>query len=297
MRVLITGGTGFIGRAAVRRLTAGGHECLVVTRDPGRAARIGLPPGTTFLSDIAQSPVVDAVVLLAGESVAGLWTQRKRAAILSSRVEGTRRAVEWMRAASQPPSVLVSASAVGYYGHCPGKVLDESSAPDPAVGFRSRVCIAWEAEARRAEEIGVRTVVPRFGVVLGPDGGMLADLLRLHRLRFSFVLGNQDAVVPWVAINDVAALIEFALGNSSLHGPVNVVAPVRTTQEAFTRAIARAVGSRVLGRLPAWLLRAAVGDLSSAVLDDQHVVPGVLSAIDFGFAETDIGGYLNRAIS
>jgi len=296
MKALITGGTGFIGRALVRRLTADGHACTVVSRDPARAATLGLPPGTAFLSDVAASPPVDAVVLLAGESAAGLWTKRKRAAIIASRVEATRRVVEWMRASSSKPEVLVSASAVGYYGHRPGEVLDEASAPDPAAGFRSSVCVRWEAEAGRAAELGIRVVAPRFGVVLGRDGGLLVELLRLHRLRLSFVLGNPAAVVPWVALDDAVGFIGRALADDRFSGPMNVVAPVTTTQERFTAAIAEAVGSRVLGTLPAWLLRAAVGELSSAILDDAHVVPRAALAAGFEFAETDLDALLRRML-
>ena len=296
MKILVTGGTGFIGRATVNRLSAHGHQCIVGSRNPARAASIGLPPGTEFLSDVNQSPPVDAAILLAGESVAGLWTRRKRAAIMSSRVEGTRRVVDWMRTASPRPAVLISPSAVGYFGNRPGEVLDEASPPDPARGFRSRVCLAWEAEAWRAEDLGVRTVVPRFGVVLGPGGGMLRELLRAHRLRFSFVLGNPAAIVPWVALDDVVSAIERALVDAEISGVVNVVAPVKTTNETFTRAVAASVGSHVWGRVPAWLLRAAMGELATAVLDDDYVVPRALLAAGFEFAETDLAAFLARTV-
>jgi len=297
MRVLVTGGTGFIGRATVKRLTALGNECIVVSRDPGRAATLGLPPGSSFIKDVSAAPQVDAAVLLAGETAAGLWTKRKRAAIFSSRVDGTRRVIDWMRSSSRRPQVLVSTSAVGYYGHRPGETLDETSAPDPTAGFRSRVCLRWEAEALRANELGVRTVVSRFGIVLGVEGGLLADLLRLHRLRLSFVLGNPGTFVSWVALDDAVAFIQRALEDASFSGPVNVVAPTATTQGEFTAAVADAVGSRVVGRLPAWLLRATLGELSSAVLNDEHVVPSVALAAGFRFAEMDLHAYLRRILS
>jgi uncharacterized protein len=296
MKVLVTGGTGFIGRGLVHRLAMQGHECMVVSRDPARAATSGLPAGTVFLRDVGAAPSVDAVVLLAGESPAGRWTPTKRAAILASRVEGTRNAVDWMRTTSPRPPVLVSPSAVGYYGHRPGEMLDESSGPDPAGGFRSRVCLRWEAEAHAAEQYGVRTVVPRFGLVFGADGGILPELLRLHRLHLSFVLGNPDAVVPWVALDDTVSFIVRALDDSELGGVVNIVAPVRTTQRALTTALARAVGSTVLGTVPAGLIRLMLGEMSTAILDNAHVVPTAATAAGFEFAETDLAAYLRRIL-
>lgn len=294
MKVLITGGTGFIGRAIVGRLAAERHECIVVSRNPQRAATLGLPSGTSFLAGIEAAPPVDAVILLAGETVAGLWTKRKKAAMTASRVSGTRRAVDWMRTLPTPPQVLVSASAVGYYGHRPGEVLDESSGPDPAGGFTSRLCLQWEAEALRAEELGVRVVIPRLGYVLGPGGGILPQLLRPHRFGLSFVLGNRGTVVPWVALDDVVAFAARAVGEERLSGQMNLVAPVVTTQEDFAAALAESVGSRVRARIPASLLKLALGELSSGVLDDQHVVPRAALAAGFEFKETDLGLLLRR---
>jgi uncharacterized protein (TIGR01777 family) len=296
MRVLITGGTGFIGRAAAHRLAVHGNDCVVLTRDPARAATLGLPPETSFIKDLSAAPHVDAVVLLAGETAAGLWTKRKRAAIVSSRVDGTRRVLEWIGASTSRPRVIVSASAVGYYGHRPRETLDETAPPDPAGGFRSRVCLSWEAEALRAQSLGVRTVVARFGIVLGRDGGLLRELLRFHRMRLSFVLGNPETSVSWVALEDATAFVERALDDIRFSGPMNVVAPTATTQKEFATAIADAVGSRVLGTVPTWVLRTALGELSSAILNDEHVVPKAALAAGFKFAETDLRAYMHRIL-
>lgn len=279
MKVAITGGTGFIGRALVAHLAAIGHECTVLTRHPQRAT---LPPGIA-VRPVGALPECDAVIHLAGESVVGWWTPWKRRAILRSRIDGTRRLVEAMRALRTPPRVLLSASAVGYYGHRPGEFLDENSPPDPRARFRSQVCQAWEAEALRAEEMGVRVGLLRIGDVMALGGGFLGGLLPAYRAGGCRILGEPDSALPWIALDDAVRLIAFAL-ESELRGPLNVVAPHAITQRTLATTLARRLGRCVRGRIPAGLLRCGLGEFSSALLDDQRVVPQ--RALDAGFHYT-----------
>ena len=282
MRVAITGGTGFIGRALVAHLAAIGHECTVLARDPRRAARAGFPTGVALLPAGAL-PECEAVIHLAGESVVGWWTPWKRRAILRSRVEGARRLVEAMRALRTPPRVLLSASAVGYYGHRPGESLDEDSPPDPRGRFRSQVCGEWEAAAREAEEMGVRVGLLRIGDVMGLGGGFLGGLLPLYRAGGCFVLGEPESALSWISLDDAVRLIAFAM-EGGMRGPLNVVAPHAITQRTLAATLAHRLGRCVRGRIPAGLLRLGLGEFSSALLDDQRVAPQ--RALDAGFHYT-----------
>lgn len=260
----ITGAGGFLGRALSRRLAGAGHTVVPVPRAPGLLPRF------------------DALVHLAGENVAGLWTRGKRRRILESRTGGTRRLVSRMREA--PPGVFLCASAAGYYGHRPGEVLDENA--PPGRGFRPGVCVAWEREARAAEALGVRTVLLRFGTVLDPSGGYLGRMLPFLRRGLCFVLGRPRDRFSWVSLEDAVRFVAFALERPSLRGPVNVTAPRALTQGEFARTVARWLGRRVLGRLPRSALRLALGELASAFVDWQDVRPVRARAEGFRFSRT-----------
>ena len=252
MLIAITGSGGFVGRALSKRLHEAGHTVVPVPRE------------------ICLLPNVDAVVHLAGESIAGRWTARRRRAVLESRVEGTRRLVERMGRSHPRPRVFLSASGCGYYGDRPGETLDEASGPGR--GFRSEVCIAWEREARRAESLGIRTAVLRFGSILDPGGGYLGKLLPWFRRGFAFVLGGALDPFPWVGLGDAVRFVEFCLEHP-IEGPVNVTSPEETTQEEFTRLLAAASAHRLRGRIPRWALRLGLGELARALIDRQRVTP------------------------
>jgi len=267
--VAMTGAGGFIGRALARRLEGAGHTVVPLPRE------LGTLPGA------------DAIVHLGGESIAGLWTARKRRAILESRVAGTRRLVERMGALPLRPRVFVCASATGIYGHRPGEVLDEDAGAGR--GFRSDVCLAWEAEALRAEALGVRTVLLRFGTVLDPAGGYLAKLLPLWRHGLCFVVGRARDRFAWISREDAVRLIEFAVNDEALRGPVNAVAPRAATQAELARVAAQAAGRHVVGRLPRRVLRFALGEFARAFTDSQDVRPRRVLSRGFAFLHVDVG--------
>jgi hypothetical protein len=264
----LTGASGFLGRPLAARLAAAGHTVVPIPREMGAL------------------PGLDALVHLAGESVAGLWTAGKRRAILESRVEGTRRLVERMRELRRPPAVFVSASATGLYGHRPGEVLEDDAGPGS--GFRSEVCRAWEAEAREAEKFGVRTVLLRFGSVLDPDGGYLGRMTPFLRRGLCFVLGRGSDRFPWISRTDAVRLVEFALATPGLAGPVNAVAPRSATQKEFARAAAALFRRHVLGRVPRRLLRAVLGEFARAFIDSQDVRPAKALRHGFVFLHPDL---------
>ena len=282
MRVVITGGTGFLGRPLVAHLARLGYECTVLTRDPARAIACGLPPGVK-IANAGTLPAADAVIHLAGEGVAGLWTPRKRRAILSSRVEGTRRLIASLRSASVHPHTLLAASAVGFYGDRPGELLDECSPVDPRAGFRSEVCRQWEAAANEAEALGIRVINLRLGNVMHAGGGYLGGLLPIFRMLGGLAFGRSEAAIPWISREDCLRLIVFAMANERWYGPLNLIAPAPVTHREFAAGLADRMHRPFLGAVPSALVRLALGDFSSALLDDQHIVPAKALAAGFAY--------------
>lgn len=281
MRVVITGGTGFLGRPLVAHLAGLGYDCTVLTRDVARAAGCGLPREVKFAAHDTL-PDADAVIHLAGESIVGLWTAQKKRRILASRAEGTRRLIAALRVAKVKPHTLLAASAVGFYGHRPGEILDETSPGDPQRSFRAEVCRKWEAAANEADALGIRVVNLRIGNVMDTAGGYLGGLLPIYRALGGFVLGDANAAIPWIAREDCVRLIDFALAHERWYGPLNLTAPEPLTQRDFTTSLSARSQRRPLGRIPARLLQLVLGDFASALLDDQRVVPA--KALAAGFA-------------
>ena len=297
MRVLITGGTGFIGRPLVAHLAGLGYDCAVLTRDAERAARCGFPASVQIAPGDGPLPPADVIIHLAGESIVGLWTARKRRAILASRVEGTRRLIAALRASAVRPHTLLAASAVGIYGDRPGETLDETSPPDPAMRFRAVVCREWESAANEATDLGLRVVNLRIGNVLDPAGGYLGGLLPVYRLLGGVQLGNPDAAISWIAREDAVRLIVFALANDRWFGPLNVTSPAPVTQREFTAELALALHRRVIARLPPRLLETTLGEFSRALLDDQRILPAKAAAAGFPFAHPSLRACLTALLA
>jgi hypothetical protein len=286
MRVLVTGATGFIGRALIDRL----DEVVVLSRDAARA-RGELPDrvvGAWSWNPIGEAPPaeafagVEAVFHLAGEPIAeGRWTAARKARLRDSRVLGTRNLVDALVRLSAPPRVLISASAVGYYGDRGDEVLTEAA--PPANDFLGGFCREWEQESRRAEGRGMRVVNPRIGLVLGPGGGALAKMLPIFRRGLGSPLGSGRQWMPWIHRDDLIDLLLFAAGAPALNGAVNATAPQPVTNREFTRSLARAVGRTAwLPAAPAFALRLALGELSSVLLASQRALPR--AALDAGFS-------------
>lgn len=283
-KALVTGGTGFVGKYLCALI----NTPNVLTRRPETAPRelrsaacfrwnpnSELPPSEAFEG-------CEAVFHLAGEPVAeGRWTARKKARIRDSRVHGTRNLVEALGALDRPPSVLVSASAVGIYGSRQDEVLDEGS--KPASGFLADVCRAWEAESMAAERLGMRVVIVRIGLVLGKSGGALAKLLPLFRICGGGRLGNGRQWMPWIRVDDLARLLLYAAETNSLRGPVNGAAPHPVRNSDFTRALARAVRRPALLPAPAFGLRLALGEFAEVLLASQRVIPRAATNAGFRF--------------
>ncbi len=282
MRALVTGATGFVGR----RLLEGIEDPVVLSRNAQRAEEtLGNVQAHAWDGLTAVPPAalegVETVFHLAGEPVAeGRWTAEKKKRILDSRVESTRHLVEAMASRTERPRVLVSASAVGWYGDRGDIVLDESAATGD--DFLAQVCESWEAAARKASELGVRAVCLRIGLVLGPGGGAIAKLLPLFERGLGSRLGNGRQWMPWVHLEDVVNLALFAAAGDELHGPMNAVAPGVVTNAEFTKTLAGVLNRGTFLPVPEFALRLLMGDFATSLLASQRVTPSV--AIDAGYA-------------
>lgn len=286
MKIVITGATGFLGRALLEYLHSLGWECVALARKPG-AQPVAYDP----------LPACDAVLHLAGESVVGLWTPAKRRAILHSRVESTHALIAQMRALPQPPRVFLCASAVGWYGHRPSELLTETSAPDPQHAFRWQVCEAWERAAAEAETLDCRVVNLRFANVLHPHGGFLGGLLPVYARLGCWVLGNAQSAVSWISLEDCLRMVGFALETEAVRGPLNVATPHAVTQRNLTSGLAQSLGKPVRGRIPAALLRGTLGEFSRAILDDQRMIPAKAEALGFRFNFPAWRGWLQECFT
>jgi uncharacterized protein (TIGR01777 family) len=298
MKVTITGGTGFLGSSLVSRLLEGGHDVGILARSPRTGVTRDVPIYLWSAADTEppQESLLgaDAVVHLAGEPVAQRWTPEIRNRIRSSRIAGTRLLVDAMSRLEKPPSVLVSASAIGYYGDRGNEKLSESSPVGD--GFLPEVCEAWEAEADRAAAFGVRVVKLRIGVVLGVGGGALAQMLPPFRMFIGGKLGSGEQWVSWIHLDDVVGLIEFALGNPDLSGAVNATAPDPVRNAQFTRILARTLHRPALFTVPEMGLKLLFGDMASILLTGQRVLPKAAQSAGYAFKHSELGTALKSLL-
>jgi uncharacterized protein (TIGR01777 family) len=294
VRVVVTGASGLIGSALVRSLTADGHDVLrLVRRDPRAADEAQWDPARRRL-DSAVLAGADAVVNLAGAGIGDhRWSDDYKRTVLASRVDATTTIATAVaaRPVSDRPRVLLSASAVGFYGDTGENAVDES-APQGA-GFLADVVRQWEQSTAPAAEAGVRVVTPRSGIVLAAGGGALGKVLPLFKLGLGGRLGSGQQWMSWVALPDEVAALRFVLEREDISGPVNVTAPEPVRNRDYTKAIARAVHRPALARVPPVALRAALGGFADeGVLVSQRVLPACLDDAGFAFTYVDVDAAL-----
>jgi uncharacterized protein (TIGR01777 family) len=295
--VLVSGATGFIGSHLVRRLIARGDSVTVYTRDADQALNRFGPHVhvVTNLDVIEPSAQIDAIVNLAGAPILGFpWTRARRRTLIDSRVQTTRALVALCARLERPPRVFASASAIGYYGVRGDQRLDEQGAPQPI--FQSILCQQWEEAANAAEAVGARVLRLRFGLVFGRDGGALPSLALPVRFGLGAILGTGKQWVSWIHIDDLTRLIVFVLDKPSVRGVVNAVSPNPATHLQVQHALARTLHRPMWMRVPAFAVRAALGEMSQLLVDGQRVVPRRALASGFVFRHPDLREALDHLI-
>ncbi len=293
MRVAITGSSGLLGGALAVALERDGPPVVrLVRRAPQRPGEVRWDPRAAGGGlDPAAFDGVDAVVNLAGAPIAGgWWTQARKQVLRASRIQTTRALVAALARASRPPAVLLSGSAIGWYGDTGSREVDES-APAGA-GFLADLVRDWEDAAQPARQAGLRVATLRSGVVLSGRGGMLGPLVPLFRFGLGARLGPGTQYLSWISLTDHVAAVRYLLDHADIDGPVNLTAPAAVTNAEFTAQLARAMRRPALLRVPAPVLRTGLGELSGELLGSQRVRPARLLAAGFAFRHGDLAGAL-----
>jgi uncharacterized protein (TIGR01777 family) len=315
MKVLITGATGLVGTALVNRLVADGHTvCRLVRRETvsrksdyrGQAASqqvFDVPwdpeasDGLSFADSQGDIAGAEAVVNLAGAPIAdGRWTTQRKMVLRSSRVKTTRSLVAALGRLKTPPKVLLSASAIGYYGNGGDEVLTEESKTGD--DFLAQLAREWEAEAVKAEALGMRVVRARFAIILAEHGGALPQMMRPFKFFVGGKLGSGQQWMSWVTLEDAIGILVYALKDASVTGAINVVAPQPVRNAAFTQELARALHRPALVPAPAFALRLALGQemADSMLLTSQRVEPARLQQMDYHFLHNDLSSALTSVL-
>jgi uncharacterized protein (TIGR01777 family) len=303
MKVTVTGATGTLGRQVVAELLRRGDEVTALSRDAARAReRLGDDVHALDWSDPkSEAPPAqalegqDAVLHLLGEPVAQRWSDQAKREIRDSRVLSTRNLVAALRDVGDRPGVLVSQSASGWYGARGDERVDES---EPAADdFLARVCVEWEAEARAAEELGVRVALPRTGVVLSEDGGALEKMLPPFKLGVGGPVAGGKQYIPWIHTDDVAGALLFCLDTDAATGPVNLSAPEPVTNGEFSKALGRVLHRPAVAPVPAFAIKALYGEMALIVTTGVRAVPARLQELGYEFRRPDLEDALRAATS
>ena len=302
MKILITGSTGLVGTALVKALASDGHTVCRLLRPQSKTTfgtkdgfDVAWNPGTGELGGAGVGP--DAVVNLAGASIAGgRWTEKRKELLRTSRIEATRALVHALAKMNSRPRVLVSASAIGIYGDRGDEILTEES--KPGTDFLAGLARGWEAEALKAEALGIRVVLARFGIILARHGGALTKMLLPFKLGAGGRLGSGKQWMSWVTLEDVVGIIRFALENGAVQGAMNVVAPQPAQNVEFTRTLAQALHRPSLFPAPGFALRLALGEMADALLlSSQRVKPQKLQQLRYPFLHPELPSALGTVLA
>jgi uncharacterized protein len=301
MKILVTGSSGLVGTALVSALARDGHTVCRLVRPQsagGEAAREGFVvawnPATGELGGAGAG--ADAVVNLAGASIAdGRWTAERKKLLRTSRIDTTRALVGALAKMNARPSVLVSASAIGYYGDRGDETLTEES--EPGADFLAGLAQEWEAEALKAESLGIRVVLARFGIILAREGGALPKMMLPFKIGVGGKLGSGQQWMSWVTLEDVIGILRFSIENAPVRGAINIVSPQPLQNAEFTKVLAKAMRRPALFPAPTFALRLALGEMADALLlSSQRVAPQVLEKLGYRFLHSDLSAALRSLV-
>lgn len=283
MKIAIAGGTGFVGKALTELLINEGHHVFILSRNE----KVSEHPNITFVPWLGNHPLptqplegIDALVNLAGQTINTRWTKEMKQKIITSRLQATETIIKIIDTLKTKPKVLINASAIGYYGTSLHDVFDEKNTT-PGHDFLAQTVVKWEQTAQQAEQLHVRTVLARFGVILGKEDGALPRMVLPYKLFVGGPLGSGKQWLSWVHIDDVTRMIYFAIQNEEIHGPMNVTSPNPKRMNEFGKELAAVLQRPHLLPAPAFALRLALGEMSILVLEGQHVKPTV--ALEHGY--------------
>ena len=298
MRILITGASGLIGKALQRSFAAKGYDVLLAGRgEPKKSDQIQWTVEDGFRDeDRDRLEGLDAVIHLAGENIAGLrWTDEKKKAIRDSRVEGTRNIVNTLAGLKQKPRVFISGSAMGFYGDRGDEIVNEASRAGDT--FLAEVSKDWESESRRAEDLGIRTVLLRTSIVLSKDGGALATMMTPFKLGVGGTIGSGKQWMSWISLDDVVEIINLALENDNLRGAVNLASPNPVTNEEFTKTLGEVLYRPTILPLPEFAVNLVFGEMGDALLiHSTRVEPKRLNDLGYVFKFPDLKSALENAV-
>ncbi|WP_257350835.1 TIGR01777 family oxidoreductase [Pseudalkalibacillus decolorationis] len=296
MNIAISGGTGFVGQALTYHLTSQGHKVYILTRNPIGKPEINNVTYIKWLTDdsdpVSDLPQMTALINLAGETINGRWTEAKKEKILASRISATQEIFRIIKAQRNKPSVLVNASAIGYYGTSQTKTFDES-VTEPGDDFLAHVTSKWEREAAESTELGVRVVYTRFGLILDRDEGALPKMVLPYKLFAGGPIGSGEQWYSWIHINDIVGLIEFAIKNDFIKGPLNATSPHPVQMNDFGKILGRTLHRPHWFPTPDFLMRGALGEVSTLILDGQKVYPQKALDYEYKFQYPTLTSALN----
>jgi uncharacterized protein len=299
MNILLSGATGLIGSALTEHLGRQGHHIYPLYRNPASdnvaaIAHYWFPDENRIHLDAEIK--LDAVIHLAGENIADShWSQKKKDVILNSRVQGTRLLAEAITGLKHKPELLISGSAIGYYGDTGDNIVDENS--DRGTGFLSDVASQWEAATQAVVDAGIRTIHIRTGIVLSTKGGVLQKMLTPFKMGLGGVVGDGRQYMSWISINDVVNIIDYMLNDARLSGPYNLVAPQPVTNYTFTKSLGRALHRPTISPLPAFAARMMFGEMADALLlSGSRVVATRLNATGYTFIDKELNETLSRLL-
>lgn len=271
MNILITGGTGFVGKHLTKELNTKDHHVYILTRSPDKHTNTKKTSFIGYNHQVETLPSIQGVVNLAGDSLFGYWTKKKKDTILTSRKETTQKLIEFIKQMDKKPDIFISGSAVGFYGTSEDLIYTEKTT-EPGDDFLAKVAIDWEKTAMQAEQMNIRTVYTRFGVILGKEGALPFMKLPV-KMYAGGKIGSGQQWVSWVHIDDVVALIQFCLSNEHISGPVNVTAPNPKRNKDFTKALASVLKRPYWFPAPSPVIRTVIGEMSHLITKGQYVLP------------------------